>query len=345
MRARRAPIDVNFLTSGDTSVKRIGRFFRSTIENMMSVPRPPNTSMFVALVWRFFRSSKWQVGVSLAASIAVILFDAIVKKGKAASLVLGDFGAYFGFLAGIGAILILVSSITAVLLVYDFQILKSDENYFYARYRETIADLRTFLDRLHDAGLISRSYDDPYREIELLLNPKELPLAFRNAFPLFIDIVRSELHDRLGTGEEFNWAFYSIATRMAIAEETANGLGLNLIKKIVLVGWVKPVLKTFWSLAALVLAALIAAIHFSGVIVIILNGLAIGIACMTVMLIVEVGLLAIQESRDFFDIRTDTAPSEDTESESAQPQPRRHRRRREPDPDLNNDERGSSDGA
>jgi hypothetical protein len=265
----------------------------------------------VRFIWRSLRSSKYQVGVSLLVSIAVILFFAIAEKSKATSLVLGNFGAYFGFLAGIGAILIVASSITAALLVYYLQIVKADQNYYYARYRETIADLRTFLDRLHDDGLISRSYDDPYREIELLLKPKELPLAFRDVSPPFLDIARDELHDQLGTGEEFDWAFYGITTRLAIAEETANGLGINLIQRIGLKLWVTPVLKSLWSLAAVVLAALIGVIHFSGITLVILNGLAIGIGCMTVMLLIEAGLLAIQESSEFFDIHTDATTSED----------------------------------
>jgi hypothetical protein len=43
---------------------------------------------------------------------------------------------------------------------------------------------------------------------------------------------------------------------------------------------------------------------------------------MTVMLIIEVGMLAAQESTQFFDMRTDTASDEHAESESVQ-RPRR----------------------
>jgi hypothetical protein len=223
------------------------------------------------IIRRFLRSGKCQMGVSLVACISVILVYTALKKGKTTSLVLGNFGAYFGFMVGIGAILILVSSIATALLVYYFQSAKSNETYFYARYREVIADLRTLLDHLHDDGLISRSYDGPYRELESLLVPKELPLAFHDVAMPFLDVVRDELGDRVETEEEFDWAFYSVATRLAVAEETANGLGVNLIQKVVMTVWVRPVLKSFWSLAAVVLSALIGAIYFSGVIVIILN--------------------------------------------------------------------------
>ena len=151
-------------------------------------------------MWRLSRSNRWQVGISLLLSAAVILFH-LIKKSRNASLILGSFSAYFGFLAGLAAILILVASITAALLVYYFQAVKSDKNYYYARFRECVADLRMLLDRLCEDGIISRSYDDPYREIEMLMEPKELPLTFRRPAVTFIDIIRDELYEQLGTGE------------------------------------------------------------------------------------------------------------------------------------------------
>jgi hypothetical protein len=265
---------------------------------------------------RRLRATRWQVGMSVLLSAAVILSH-LIGRSRHADLVLGSFGIYFGFLAGLAAILILVASVTAALLVYYFQAVKSDSNYYYARYRECVADLRLFLDRLCETGMISRSYDDPYRNLETLTNPKELPLAFRDPAAVFVEVIGNELHEQLGAGAEFEWAFGSVVTRLAIAEETANGLGLNLIRLISLELWVKPVLKSFWTLAAVVLAALIAVIHFSGIIIVFLNGLAIGVSCMTVLLLFEAGLLAVQESIEFFDIRSDAASEEETEPDEA----------------------------
>lgn len=74
--------------------------------------------------------------------------------------------------------------------------------------------------------------------------------------------------------------------------------------------WVSPVLKSFWTLAAVILAVLIAVIHFDGLIVVILNGLAIGIGCMTVLLLIEAGRIAVQESQEYFSDQTDVAHDE-----------------------------------
>ncbi len=46
----------------------------------------------------------------------------------------------------------------------------------------------------------------------------------------FTNLIRIELNEYFGQTDEFEWAFSSIITRLAIAEEAINGLGLNLIR-------------------------------------------------------------------------------------------------------------------
>lgn len=76
-------------------------------------------------MWRLSRSGWHQVGLSILVGLAWTLFH-IPHKGKALSLALGTFSAYFGFLVGVAAILILVSSMTVGLLVYFFQMHSSN---------------------------------------------------------------------------------------------------------------------------------------------------------------------------------------------------------------------------
>lgn len=63
--------------------------------------------------------------------------------------------------------------------------------------------------------------------------------------------------------------------------------------------------QVFWTLAAVILVALMAIIHFNGIFVAILNGIAMGIGCMTLLLLIEAGLNTVQETEEFFDIRAD----------------------------------------
>jgi len=268
----------------------------------------PNTArigVIQRITWRFIRSGFPRVAVSFLSGVAFVLVE-VAKKTKSTGLVLSTFGSYFGFLVGLGAILILVNSITVGLLVYYLQALKADYNYYYDRYRAAIADLRHFLDSLHDGGIISRAYDIPYREIESLMQDKYLSLNWHSAALSFVDSIYEELRKKLRKREEFEWAYGNITTRLAVAEEAVNGIGLNLIQRIVLRTWLNPVTKSLWTLAMVILMTLVAIIHFSGFIIIILNGLAIGVGCMTLLLLIEAGLNAIQETRGFFDTRTDT---------------------------------------
>jgi hypothetical protein len=251
--------------------------------------------------WHLARATRYQVAGSVGAGALVVLID-VTSGSRADGLPLGTFGSYFGFLGGIAAILILVSSMAVALMVYYIQGVNSDYYYFYDRFRAAVSDLRAYLDDLCEKGVISRSYDKPYRAVEQKLNSVDLSLAFQNNVMPFVKVIEQELTENLGTGEEFDWAFGRVLTRLSLAEESANGIGLNLIKRIGLHIWTSPVLKSFWTLAAVIMLAIIAAIHFNGFLITALNGLAIGVGCMTLLLIVEAGLNAIQESKNVFDI-------------------------------------------
>jgi hypothetical protein len=252
--------------------------------------------------WRLARSTRYQVAASVGVGALVVALD-VVSGSKAKDLTLGTFGSYFGFLGGVAAILILVSSISVGLLVYYIQGVNADYHYFYDRFRASLADLRTYLDNLCEGGIIDRSYDAPYRAVEEMLNSVNLSLSWQNNILPFVEVIERELADRLGEGEEFDWAYGRVLTCLSLAEEAANGIGLNLIKRIGLHIWASPVLKSFWTLAAIIVFALIAVVRFNGFLITALNGLAIGVGCMTLLLIVEAALIAVQESKEIFDIQ------------------------------------------
>jgi hypothetical protein len=269
-----------------------------------------------AYIWRFSRSGRYQTSLSVVVALTWIAFYAHYKKFS--NLTLGTFGAYFGFLVGIAAILILVSSMTMGLLVYFFQMMKSDQNTFYRQFRDDIAGLREVLDRLYDDGVISAAYDETYREVEMLMKPKELPLLFWNTTAPFMELVKDELLERAEPDEKAERAYRKIITRLAIIEETVNNLGVNLIARVVTKTWVSPVIKSFWTLGAVVIAVLIAVIHFRGLTVVVLDGFAMGIGCMTILLLIEAGRIAVQESQEYFSDESDVDHTNETPTNTAE---------------------------
>lgn len=184
---------------------------------------PPNKTRLARirhLAWRFLRTTRCQVAVSVGVGAVVVAIN-VASGTRIKNLTLGTFGSYFGFLGGLAAILVLVSSMTVGLLVYYLQGVTADYHYFYDRFRLSVADLRTYLDSLCDTGVIGRSYDDPYREIEGMLNSVNLSLSWQNNVMPFVEVIRGELTDNLDEAEEFNWAFGRVLTYLSLAEEAA----------------------------------------------------------------------------------------------------------------------------
>lgn len=263
------------------------------------------------------RKGRWQVIISCVIGVVGIIVSFIEKHhgGEAALL---TFGSYFAFLIGIAAVTILVNSITIGLLVYYFQSVKAGQNYYYDRFRDAAAVLRDYLDSLHENGLISSRYDEPYRDIELL-TMKELPVAGNEVFILSLEQLSNELRNDLGPEDDYERIAGNVEVKAVLLSEAVNGLWLNLIQRIAMRSWISPVVKSFWTLALTILAVIIGAIYFAGVGAHILTGLAIGIGCMTVLLILEIGFIAVAESKEFFDDERDVDHSQ-TEAHIQVPQ-------------------------
>lgn len=255
----------------------------------------------------YLRKGIWQMIISMAVGLAVIILS-LFKKFSSGTSLLG-FGTYFTFLIGIAAVIILVNSITVAFLVYYFQSVKAGQSYYYDKFRTYTEALRGYLNDLHGKGIISSKYDAPYRDIELL-TMEYMPLPFKEMFIPFLQEIFGELQGNLKTEAEYEKVAGDLEVKAALLAEAVNGLAVNLVQRVVMKAWVSPVVKSFKTLALTMLIAIIGAIHFTGVFANILVGFAIGIGCMTILLILEIGWIAVKESMEFFDDERDIDHSE-----------------------------------
>ena len=262
----------------------------------------------------YFRRGAGQVTTSVIVGLTGMII-AFTTKGASESALL-TFGNYFAFLIGIAAVTILANSVMTAFLLYIFQSVKSDQAYYYDRFRESASALREQMGRLRDDGVISSESEDLYQDVELL-TLEDLPLAYNETVTPFIEELLNEVRDHCKSDAEFNRIMRDIAVKALILEEAANGLGVNLIKRVVMKVWVSPVIKSFRTLTVTMIAILIGAIHFSGITANILVGLALGVGCMTILLMGEIGSLAVQESREFFEHDRDADhPANNSEDDS-----------------------------
>jgi hypothetical protein len=253
-------------------------------------------------VYRYARKGKWQVVISCIIGIIGVVLSFIEKRQGGASLL--TFNSYFAFLIGIAAVTILVNSMTVGLLLYNFQMAKDERNYYYDKFRDAAAALRGNLDSLHDKGIIGPEYDEPYRDIERL-TMEGLPVGWKETFIPFLETLFDELRDNTEPGDDYNRIAGDTEVKALVLNEAVSGLWVNLIRRVGMRAWVSPVIKSFWALALTILAVILGAIYFAGVSSHILTGLAIGIGCMTILLILEIGFIAVVESKEFFDDKRD----------------------------------------
>jgi hypothetical protein len=249
-------------------------------------------------IWSFLRTGSRQIGVAAAAGLAVILLG-LGKKAGTVTPILAKFGNFFTFLVGLGATLILISSLTMAFLLYALQAIKADRGYLYGNFRAAIVDLRNYLYNLHEDGRISAAYQEPFLHIEQLTQ-RTLPGSWNETIVPFAELIRSELQPNRGRVRKSKFIYENIFTRLAIAEEAVQGLGQNLVQRITSKALVSAVVKSLCTLAVVIIAVIVAAIHFRGLMMTILNGIVVGIGCMTILLLIETGLNAIQESSEFF---------------------------------------------
>jgi hypothetical protein len=261
----------------------------------------------ISHVYQVAREGKWQVFISVLIGIIAIIASFIEKRQGGAVLL--AFGSYFAFLIGVGAVTILVTSMAIGLLIYYFQSAQTGRNYYYDKFRDAAAALRSCLDSLHDDGFIGSGYNERYRDIELL-TMENLPVGWKENFIPFLENIFGELRENLRSEDEYNRVSGSVEVKVIVLNEAVSGLWVNLIQRVGMKIWISPLVKSFWTLALTILAAIVGAIYFTGIGAHILVGLAIGIGCMTILLILEIGFIAVKESREFFNDETDVDHSQ-----------------------------------
>ena len=134
---------------------------------------------------------------------------------------------------------------------------------------------------------------------------EKLPVGWNEIFLSFLEELSDELRDNLESEDEYDQIAGNVQVKAVVLNEAVSGLWTNMMRRVVMRVWVSPVVKSFWTLATTIFAVIIGAVYFAGISAHILAGLAIGIGCMTILLILEIGWIAVAESREFFDDERD----------------------------------------
>lgn len=251
---------------------------------------------------RYVREGRWQILISCLIGIIGVALSYTEGRQNGASLL--TFSSYFAFLVGIAAVTILVNSMTVGFLLYTFQAANDGRNYYYDKFRDATAAFRECLDSLCDEGLVGSDYDEMFRDIERL-DREKLPVGWKEIFVPFLEELFDELRANAEPRRDSNRILGNAEVKALVLNEAVSGLWVNLMRRVLMRVWVSPVIKSFWTLALTISAIIIGAIYFAGPGAHILAGLAIGIGCMTILLILEIGFIAVTESKEFFDDETD----------------------------------------
>lgn len=246
-------------------------------------------------MWRRVFYNGW---VQLAASIAVgvaVTAAAVAVEGRSDLVYFPSRGGMIAFLAGIASILALVSSLTFGLLLHYLQSITSERYLLYARFKEDVRDLRTFLDEQYAAGIIDRSYDYHYGAVEEI-TLKDFPIDLGETLQPVLDLITEEQREELEEVGEFGPVLRGVAYRVNDMEETSLALLINWLKHTSTKSMGAPVAKAFQTLAAVILAILVAAVAYGGVVRTVLFGAGVTLATMTLTLVIEIGLVASRQT-------------------------------------------------
>jgi hypothetical protein len=237
--------------------------------------------------------TRWQVVTAVAVGITVTLVSAVVEGDPAYS----PFDArddYHAFALGLSSILALVASITFGFLLYHLQSVTAEKHMLYARFKESVAELRRFLGDRHDAGLIDRSYDYPFGVVQELTLEDFPVMSFGDVIAPTVDAVTDQ-REQIGE-EEFGPLLRGLAYRVNDIEEAVAGLFMVFVKEIGTVRMLAPVTKAFEVLAVIILAVLVAAISYGEAVQVVLYAAVIAFGVMAALLVNELALVARREA-------------------------------------------------
>jgi hypothetical protein len=245
---------------------------------------------------------KWQVTTSalVGATVVIVGLSAAWPTGRPVFATPTEF---LTFLLGIASILALISSITFGFLLYYFQAVNSEKNLLYGRFKDGVKDLRSFLDELHESGVIDESYDYEFGLVEEV-TLKDFPLlSWNERIEGVLNVITDEQREDLEESGDFGRVLRGVAYRVNDIEEAVQALFINWLQQLSVKRMLLPVLKSFGTLVVVILAVLLSVLRYDGAVATILGGFGIGVGTMTLLLIIEVTLIAVRESRELYEFR------------------------------------------
>lgn len=256
-----------------------------------------------------------QVAISASAGAGLTIV-AVAATGETDFTTFESRAAYLGFTLGLASILALVASITFGFLLYSLQSLTTERDRLYARFKDAVRRLRDFLDEQFDEGSIDDSYDYALGLLdEVTLNDFPLlgPGWTERVDPIYDNVTEHQREYAEEVGTDFGRLVRGFGYRLNDMEEAVNGLTLNWIGYRALERMVGTVVKAFRTLAAVLVLILLAAVYYDGAFRAALWAAAIALGVMTLLLIVEMAMVARRESSGVYPEPGEDGDEEDDE--------------------------------
>lgn len=285
----------------------------------MTVPR-----IRVPQRWRnYVYRSRYQVGFAVAAG-ALLAVVAPTVTGKSDFSTFPSRVEYAAFTLGVASILALVASITFGFLLYSLQSIKTDKIELYGRFKDGVRSLRRFLDEQFEAGWIDESYDYAFGlldEVTLDQFPLLGPAWTERVDPIVENVTEDQRAFIETAGGDFGVLLRGFAYRINDVEETVQGLTVNWLGYLSLTRMVGTVVKAFRTLALVLVVVLVSAVYYQGALRFALWAAAIGLGVMTLLLIVEMTMVARRESGGLYPEPAKAAETDDADDLEAEVAP------------------------
>lgn len=132
-----------------------------------------------------------------------------------------------------------------------------------------------------------------------------------------LDLIPPQQESNTDSRDDRNRIAYTISVRASHIEETANALAVNEVKRILVRLMLSPVIKSFRTTVVVVFAILLGVIYYRGLYAMILDGMAFGIGCMTMLLFAEISFHATAQAKEYQGLtESDESESSDVAEQS-----------------------------
>lgn len=144
--------------------------------------------------------------------------------------------------------------------------------------------------------MIDDSYDYPFGLVQQI-TLKDFPMMdFGERVQQTLDAVIEDQRDSLERLGQFGPVLRGMAYRVNDIEEAVGGFFELFVKEIWTERMLEPVIKSFRTLAVVIITALVAYISFEGILKTVLFGAGVALAVMATLLVLEVALVARREA-------------------------------------------------